>query len=430
MNYYTTNLYETKREIVIFSEKLTSGLSKPTRKFIMDMLYGIASSQNMTLTDIARSLHEKAKLENVVDRLSKHLAGMDDKELEILRDNYNKMVIRNIEDNPDRDILVLLDDSEIVKKYGRKFEDLCKVRDASSLKNDIFPGYHVCEATLVTKNEKQPISLYSKVYSTEAEGFKSMNDETLKSIQYVKKYITGRCTFVSDRGYDANVYFDYFLDEDKNNGQDDFITRLKGNRTLLFKGKPKKVEEIALKRKGKIKMKIFFEDENKEVYISHTRVELPNHKGKILYLVIVYGLSEEKPMLLLTNKEIKSRKDVCRVVRGYFSRWRIEENFRFKKQQYRFENIRVRTLKAINVMNMILMMHIGHIGMLAEKVNEKLLVIKIIERSQSLRGKAYLWFYQISTGIKKILEKAYTGVKEFQKIEKKKAYRQLEFKLW
>ena len=78
------------------------------------------------------------------------------------------------------DVARALDDSEIIKKYGKKFENLYMVRDASSLKDDIYPGYHVCEATVVTQNEKQPISLYSHIYSTESKGFKSMNDETLK----------------------------------------------------------------------------------------------------------------------------------------------------------------------------------------------------------------------------------------------------------
>ena len=67
---------------------------------------------------------------------------MNDHEMDILKNNYNQ--------------LVLLDDSEIIKKYGKKFEDLCMVRDASSLKEDIYPGYYVCEATVVTQNEKQP----------------------------------------------------------------------------------------------------------------------------------------------------------------------------------------------------------------------------------------------------------------------------------
>lgn len=37
-------------------------------------------------------------------------------------------------------------------------------------------------------------------------------------------------------------------------------------------------------------------------------------------------------MMLATNKEIKSKEDVIKVARTYFSRWKIEEYFRCKKQ--------------------------------------------------------------------------------------------------
>lgn len=71
---------------------------------------------------------------------------MNDDEINILRNNYNRLILKNIDDN----LLILLDDSEIIKKYGKKFEDLCMVKDASSLKDDIYPGYHVCEAPVVS----------------------------------------------------------------------------------------------------------------------------------------------------------------------------------------------------------------------------------------------------------------------------------------
>lgn len=423
MNYFTTDLYETKREIINFSNKLTYGLAKPQCKFVMDMMFGLSRGQSLLLSDIARSLDENIHLRYTIERLSSHLENMKDHDIAILRNNYNQLVLKNI----DKDPLVLLDDSEIIKKYGKKFEDLCMVKDASSLKEDIYPGYHICEATVVTKNQKQPISLYSHIYSSESSEFKSMNDETLKSIEYVKSVIKERCIFVCDRGYDANIYYDYFMNRNEN--KDDFVIRLKENRTLLFKGKARKVGEMVKRRKGKIKMKMYFSKGNREVYVSHTRVELPTHKGKTLYLVIVYGLSEEKPMILLTNKTIRSKKEVHKIVRAYMSRWRIEENFRFKKQQYGLENMRVRRLKAINIMNMLLMMHIGHIGMLAEKVDKKLLVIKMIERGKSIKGKSYLWYYQISRGMKEILKYAHKGIKEFQEIREKKEYKQLQLKL-
>ena len=70
-------------------------------------------------------------------------------------------------------------------------------------------------------------------------------------------------------------------------------------------------------------------------------------------LVLVYG-SGEKPMMLATNKPILSKEDAIGILRLYMSRWRIEEYFRFKKQEYDFENFRVRNLIAINNLNQLL----------------------------------------------------------------------------
>ena len=95
----------------------------------------------------------------------------------------------------------------------------------------------------MTKEESQPLSLYTKVYSTKSDGFKSMNDEMLKCIRSIKKFLKRRCTFVMDRGFDVDVFYHYFLKE--NEGKDDFIVRLTGKRMLLFKGKSRKVEEVA-----------------------------------------------------------------------------------------------------------------------------------------------------------------------------------------
>lgn len=77
-----------------------------------------------------------------------------------------------------------------------------------------------------------------------------MNEETLKSIEYIKSIIEKKCTFVCDRGYDANIYYEYFLKEECN---DDFIIRLTEKRKLMFKGKSKKGIRNSCKKKRKNK---------------------------------------------------------------------------------------------------------------------------------------------------------------------------------
>ena len=199
--------------------------------------------------------------------------------------------------------------------------------------------------------------------------------------------------------------------------------------TFYLKAKKKNCYKEAVKRKGKVRMELWFDDnEVHEVYVSHTRVTLPYNK-KEYELVFVHGLSEEKPLILLTNRNIKSKKDVIKVVRLYFYRWRVEEYFRTKKQEYDFENIRLRTLKSINNLNLMLTIFMGYLGIKVEKINKNLLTIKIIYASESLREKVCMWTGQIARGIGKILELAHTGIKEWQHIEERNKYRQLELKL-
>ena len=416
MNNFTTNTYEMKREILNFSEKIAKKLSKSEKKFIQDIEYGIAASGSCLISDISRSLNEDIKLKNTIERLCDNLNSFDD--TETLYNNY----IEEIGDIYGKEPVVLFDDSDISKVYGKKFEDLDDVIDASSQDKKVTKGYHVCEATILTEKEKQLISVYSQIYSCKSKDFKSMNDYTFKSIEAAKKVLNRKFIGVFDRGYDDNKIIDYMDDNY-------FIIRMNDRRNFLFKGKKKNAYEEAKKRKGKVRMTLWFDDnEEYEVYISHTKVTLP-HNGKDYELVFCYGLSEERPLILLTNRKIHSKDDVIKVVRLYFSRWRIEEYFRAKKQEYKFENIRLRTLKGINNLNLFLTIHLGHINKLAEEINRKLLSIKIIEASKSIRNKVIIWMSQFARGIKKILSYAHTGIKEWQKIEIRDKYKQLALKI-
>lgn len=418
MNNFTTNTYEMKREIVNFSKNISEGVNKATSKFVMDMQYGLAKGGSCLISNIARSLCENIKLGNTVERLCDKLSSMDKEYKEIVWNNYLDEVKDNIDkENP----IVLFDDSNINKEYSRKLEDLDRVIDASSQDKRIVNGYHVCEATVLTKNEKQPISIYSQIYSCKSKGFKSMKNYTFESIKATESLVGENFTGVFDRGYDDNKIYDYMS---KNNHK--FVIRLDDERTLLFKGKKRSVEEVAKSRKGKITMKVLFDNnEEYELLLSYTKAVLPYNK-KEYTLVIIYGLSEDHPMKLLTNIKIDNKDDVIKIVRLYLSRWRIEEHFRGKKQEYDFENMRVRTLESMNNLNMMLTIHLGHIAILADRIDKKILTIKIIYASQSLKDRSIVWLSQIAKGIKNMLAYAHEGLKKWQNIEQRDRYRQLK----
>ena len=123
-----------------------------------------------------------------------------------------------------------------------------------------------------------------------------------------------------DRGYDDNKMF-LKLDE---LGQD-YVIRLKSNRNLLYHNKWTPATELCNRRKGRFKTNVFYKGKDHDAYLSHVKVQITASR-KNIYLVLVYGITEH-PMMLAANKEIKSKEDVVKVARIYFSRWKIEEYF-------------------------------------------------------------------------------------------------------
>lgn len=186
MSNCTMNSYEMKRDILNFSKKLSEGVNKSTSKFVMDMQFGLAKSGSCLISEISRSLDENIKLNYMIERLCDNLSNMYDEEKESIWNNYLEEVKKNIDiNNP----VVLFDDSDINKEYSKKLEDLDRVIDASSQDKRIVNGYHVCEATILTKNEKQPLSIYSQIYSCKSKSFESKNKYTMESIKEAEKIV-------------------------------------------------------------------------------------------------------------------------------------------------------------------------------------------------------------------------------------------------
>lgn len=411
MNNYTINTYEMKRDIVKYSKKICEGASKPQTKFTMDMIYGIFKSKNIHLSAIAEALDEDIKKAYTIDRLSDNLASNLSDRIDI---NYINLAMDSLGTQP----IFIIDDSDVTKPLGEKFEDLGIVRDGSSKNKTYEKGYHHTEIIGLTQNNRQPISVYSKLHSSKSKEYISANDETFKALDTVINILDDRNIkgiFVNDRGYDVNELFKYYFRRNQN-----FIIRLKENRLVYLNHKWYKITTIRDSRKGKVKLNIFFEGENKECYASVLKVQITAQK-KWINLILVYGLGET-PMMLASNIPLKSKEDLIKTVRCYIDRWKIEEYFKFKKQEYNFEDFRVRTLKAINNLNKMLTYTIGLIALLSEKINKREFVNKIIKESKSLRNKVYLWFYQLARGIYNILKLAKTGIREWQSIRKTKKY--------
>ena len=163
------------------------------------------------------------------------------------------------------------------------------------------------------------------------------------------------------------------------------------------------------KRKGKIKMDLFYKGKNHSGYLSHVKTLITASKVPV-YLVLVYGITEY-PMMLATNKAIRSKEDLMEIAKLYFSRWRIEEYFRCKKQMFDFENFRVRSLKAINALNFCLSICMAFLGNMEGKSPTNKLRNTIIEAADPIKKKVHFQYYRIASGIAELLKHAKEGVR-------------------
>lgn len=194
-----------------------------------------------------------------------------------------------------------IDDSDVVKPDGYKFESLGIVRDGSqstSTKNVYKKGYHVTESCVLT-SDNHPVSIFSKIHSSHEKDYKSANTITFQAMEQ-DSALFGKATFAMGMGYDDNKMF-LKLDE---LGQD-YVIRLKSNRKLLCYNKWTMATELRNRRKGKVKTNVFYKEKEHEAYLSHVKVQITASR-KDIYLALVYGITRH-PMMLAINKKIKRR---------------------------------------------------------------------------------------------------------------------------
>ncbi|WP_200810736.1 transposase [Garciella nitratireducens] len=159
---------------------------------------------------------------------------------------------------------------------------------------------------------------------------------------------------------------------------------------------------------------------------SYIPISLPAIPDEKLTLIIIRGLGKVA-MMLITNLNPTDKRLSLAILKVYLRRWRIEEYFRFKKQQFDFETIRVRSLNSIRTMNLLLSITIGFIAMLSQGKKESVLVLLLILKiSKRIYDIPEFNYYALADGIYTILQKTKTGIKKFIKPRfKKKGSQQL-----
>lgn len=384
-----------KAQLTKFTLLLTEGLSRPQQRFVRQVVFGIQASQDVKLSNIARSLKEDMALIKTENRLSRNLEAP---ELESpLSERLAAMGGRRVEVNT----VLCLDLSDLRKEYAKKMEYLAKVRDGST--GELHDGYWLGDVVGAEVKGSEIVPLYQKLYSAEAQDFQSENAEILEAVDRVRKHTRGRGIWAVDRGGDRKHLLEPLLERGER-----FVIRSTGKRTVVDR---RRLKGSASEVGGRCRLRyaarvIKIEDGQEKIYelrYGAEPVRLPGREEK-LWLVVVAGFGQE-PLLLLTNLEVaRDSESLWWIVEIYLTRWKIEETFRFLKQSYRLEDIRV--LRYQRLQNLVVLVTAAAYfaaTFLGQKLKLKILCEKLLIISLRFFGIPPFRFYALADGIRRAL---------------------------
>ena len=178
--------------------------------------------------------------------------------------------------------------------------------------------------------------------------------------------------------------------------------------------KMQNIMDVAGNYKGNYRMD--FKDKHGkkiECKISYIPVQLCEFPNKTLVLVAVYGFGAQ-PMLLLTNLDLSEKKKLCMIAtKVYLMRWRIEEYFKFKKQQFELEDLRVMSLQSIRNLNLFATLVTGYIGIMSCEKDDTIFMLELKECSKRIFDVPKFIFYGLGYAIERVLARTHSGIKGF-----------------
>lgn len=385
-----------RKRIARFSGNVSEGLCLRAQSFVGDMIYGIQASQSVMLSMVGRSLEESIALIKTEERLSRNLQRPELEET--VQENVLKMAAGHI----GRDALLIIDPSDITKKYAKKMEYLSTVRDGSE--HELGNGYWTVHIVGAELDSNRIVPLYQRLWSCDAPDFVSENEEILRGVDAVMRHVGNNGIYVYDRGGDRINLFGPMLDRGAR-----FLVRLVGTRNLVYNQKTMLANEVARSCPCPFRKTIVKLEGDKEVCyelrFGHRKVYLPD-RPEPLYLLVIHGFGAEPLMLLTTEPLRRSFKCLWRWVRAYMRRWCIEETIRYVKTCYELENVRVLNYKGLqNLMPLVLAVMFFAACVLDHDQRLRIMAQYVEKAAKRLFGIPDFKYYALSDGLQALFSR-------------------------
>ena len=386
-----------KGQVSRFCQDITEGMNKPRKEFFKETMYGMMASEDVKLSEVARSLGEPIKLIKTEGRLSRQMSSVD------CTGWINEVLIEKAGWQIGKETVIAVDLTSIAKRYGKKMEALGYAWDG--MEKQAVKGYEICEAIAAEVKGQRVIPLYSELYSTAMEGYESENKQILKAVDGVMEVVgQEKGIYVIDRGGDRKALLEGLLARGAM-----FVIRAMGNRHINVEEEKQSILEAARGLRCRYWREVTVETkeglrEKKVLHIGVREITL-RFWSKPINLVVIKGWNKDKPMMLLTNLEIADREDFAqKVLEIYLTRWKCEEGFRFIKQSYRLEDVRVRSLNGLRNTVMFVHMIFYFISVvLGQRLKMSILLMKLCQKALRFFEIPSFKQYAIADGIYRVL---------------------------
>ena len=399
---YTKIASKLREQIFGFSGELSRGFPKVVRRFVAEIVFGIQARGSVRLTEVGRALGEEIALKKTEERLCRQLGRP------WLEEAISRRIIHLAAPRIHEDTLLMLDISDVSKKYAQKMEYLARVRDGSE--KELANGYWTLNVIGTDSQGVNVIPLYGRLFSHTAPDHKSENEEIREAIRKIAEKTKGQGTWIMDRGGDRDQLFDYVLDN-----RHHFLIRLRADRGLEANGQVRAALALA-----QTCPTLFYETMTKiedgqkrllRLECGLRRVRLPG-RAEVLTLVVVKGFGDE-PLMMLTDLPLRrSRKSLWQVISYYLLRWRIEESIRFHKQSYDLEDIRLLTYTRLqNMMALVTAAAFCAAVYLGLRLRLRVLARHLLRASKRLFGIPDFRLYALADGIRNLLYSQTKGLK-------------------
>jgi hypothetical protein len=378
-----------QEQILSFGKKVSKGLSKTRRRFIHQMLFGVQAARDIKLSNVSRSLEEDINLIKTEQRLSRQIAK------EELTAHINEVILKRSLTKVGRDTVLAWDLSDIQKPFAKKMDLLSEVWDGSQ--KEVGRGYCLNSVIAANVKEEQLMPLYNELYSHKAKDFGSENQQIFKVLRTVKAQLKSKGIWAMDRGADRQE-----IVEELDRLKARYVIRCRGDRLVETKqGRWLSIREIAKRTKSNRRYKVTVDEqghkEEKEITLGVRKDALV--AGVKMDIVVIRGFGR-KPLMLMTNVD-KEPEDILDI---YLTRWKCEESFRFLKQEYHLEDVRVRSYTALR--NTMAIMHAVFYFLsvyLHRGLRVGILLEKILEKAKRFFEVPVFKHYAIADGIYRLL---------------------------